>query len=383
MLELEKLTVLIADDSVNMCQSIGGMMKVLGYGKRFISVNNGKEAWDVLNQEPIDLLLLDYNMPLMTGAEVLNLIRSDRELRDLPVIMITAEAYQDYVAEIGESEIDAYILKPLTIKVLEERVNQVIDKANHPPPMVKYLKAARKCEESGDYDTAIRLAQNAVKENPKSTRPVRELGYYYLKKGDLEPAEKYLKIAAGKNRLDVFAFDKLGELYLLRDDVERASRFFFRAMAISPRQIGRGVRLGKILVGKGDFKKAEEVFKKVFSLPSATPELREEVAGFCADKGFDDYARKLLEDLADDYPTRGDLLYKLARFLLEGGEKIRAITYLAKAAGLDKLDVDIRMDLARLYLEMNKPLLAEKPLLQVLQIDRNHKEAKELLQKCT
>jgi CheY-like chemotaxis protein len=383
MINLKKMTVLIADDSPNMCQSISGMMKVLEFGKRLISVNNGKEAWDILREQSVDLLLLDYNMPIMTGSEVLSQIRMDRDLRDLPVIMITAEAYQDYVAEIGESEIDAYILKPLTIKVLEEKVNLVINKANNPPPMIKCLKMARKCEESGDYETAITLAQKAIKENPKSTRPVRELGYYYLKNGDLDSAEKYLKVAAKKNYLDVFAFDKLGELYLKRNDTDSATKYFFKAMAVSPRQIGRGVRLGKLLIKKNNFDKAQEVFKKVFSLPSSTPELQEEVADFCIDKGCNDYAKKLLEDLADDFPERGDLLFKLGKFLLGEGEKIRAITFLAKAASIDKLNIEIRLELGRLYLEMNKPLLAEKPLLQILHINKNHKEAQALLKRCT
>lgn len=48
--------------------------------------------------------------------------------------MLTAEAYQDYVAEAAESGIDAYILKPLTIKILKEKISIVVEKANNPPP---------------------------------------------------------------------------------------------------------------------------------------------------------------------------------------------------------------------------------------------------------
>jgi len=383
MINIREMTVLIADDSPSMCQGISGMMKVLDYGKRFISVGDGKEAWDVLCEEPVDLLLLDYNMPVVNGAEVLGWVRMDRGLRDLPVIMITAEACMDYVAVMGESEIDAYILKPLTVKVLEEKISQVVEKANNPPPMIKYLRAARKCEEKGDLEAAVRLAQRAVRENPKSTRPIRELGYYHLKRGDLDPAEKYLRAAAEKNYLDVFAFDKLGELYLLKDDTEKAARYFFKAMEVSPRQIERGVRLGKLLVEKKNFKKARDVFKKVFSLPSADPALREEIANFCLENGFHEYAVRLLEDLADDYPARGDILFRLGMFLVGEGEKIKALTYLTKAADLDKRDVGIRLELARIYLEMEKPLLAEKPLFEVLQIDSGHEEAGNLYKKCT
>ena len=131
MIDLRNMSILIVDDSVPMCQSLHAMLKVMGYGKQFFFANNGKDALDVVRKEHLDLLLMDYNMPIMTGAEALRIIREDRNLRELPVIMISAQAYGDYVAEIGESEIDAFILKPLTVKILESKISDVIDKANN------------------------------------------------------------------------------------------------------------------------------------------------------------------------------------------------------------------------------------------------------------
>ena len=114
MIDINEMTVLIVDDMVSMCKSIHSMMRVIGYGRNVLFAYNGKEALNILQKEPIDLVLLDYNMPVMSGGEVISHIREDRNLRDLPVIMVTAQAYQDYVAEAAESVIDAYILKPLT-----------------------------------------------------------------------------------------------------------------------------------------------------------------------------------------------------------------------------------------------------------------------------
>lgn len=382
-IDIEKMTVLIVDDSMNMCQSMSGMMKVIGYGKRFLFAHNGKEAVDLLAKEPADILLLDYNMPVMSGSEVLSHVRMDRKLRELPVIMITAEAIQDYVAEIGESEVDAYILKPLTVKVLQDKVTQVVKKANNPPPMIRQLKMARECEDRGDLDGAIRGAQQAVRENPKSTRPIRELGYFYLKKGQLDSAEKYLLEAAKHNNLDVAAFHYLGELYLKRDEIDKAVRYLEKAMKISPRQLGRGVTFGKALAMRGLVDKASRVFDKVLGLPAATPELKEEVADFCLEHGAREYALKLLEGLSEDYPMRGDLLMKLGRLLAGFGESVRAVTYLTQAAEQENMNIEVRLELARLYISMKKPILAEKPLVQILEIDRGHEEALEMLRKCS
>jgi len=152
MIDIQKMTVLIVDDMITMCKSIHNMLRVIRYGQKFFFAYSGKEALDILQKGHIDLVLLDYNMPGISGAEVLSHIREDRNLRDLPVIMVTAQAYQDYVAEAAESEIDAYILKPLTIKLLEEKISLVVEEANNPPPMVDHLKKAMNFEDEGDID---------------------------------------------------------------------------------------------------------------------------------------------------------------------------------------------------------------------------------------
>ncbi len=383
MIDIHKMAVLIVDDSFNMCQSISGMLRVVGYGGKFLFALNGQEALEVLFKEPVDLVLLDYNMPVMSGAEVLGQLRMGRRFRDLPVIMVTAEAYRDYVAEMGESEIDAYILKPLTVKVLQEKVSQVVHKANNPPPMVAYLKEARRCEDEGDLESALEFARKAAEENPKASRPLREIGYFHLKRGELEEAEEHLLGAVRRNYMDVLAFHYLGELYLEKDDIEKASHYLDKAMKISPRQLGRGIRFGEVLVRRNRLEKAREVFDKVLSLPAATPEVREEVADFCLEHGFNDYGLKLLASLTEDQPRRADLFFKLGKALLSEGEKLRAVYYLSQAAELDKGGVAVRLELARSYLEMKKPLLAEKPLLQILEMDRGNQEAQDLLRRCS
>ena len=190
MIDIIDMTVLIADDMPNMITTIRGMLKFLHYGKRFIPAGDGEEAWRVLKKEAIDLAILDFNMPFMNGAELLARIRDDRELRDLPVIMVTAQANQEFVAEAAESEIDAYILKPATVKVLGDKVLSVIEHANNPSPMVFHLKEARLYAEAGDFDAAIEEAKLALDANPSSSRPLRELGYYYFEKDDLIEAKK-------------------------------------------------------------------------------------------------------------------------------------------------------------------------------------------------
>jgi CheY-like chemotaxis protein len=382
MIDIREMTVLIVDDMITMCKSIHSMMKVIGYGEKFIYANNGKEALGILQKEPVDLVLLDYNMPEMSGAEVLSQIRGERNLRDLPVIMVTAHAYQDYVAEAAESVIDAYLLKPLTIKALEEKISLVVEKANNPPPMVEHLKRAMDFDGEGDMDAAIRETKLAIEAEPNSSRPIRDLGYYYYKNNDLQEAERWLLKAAEMNYMDVFAFHYLGELYLKGNDIEKAQRYFEKAMKISPRHLSRGINFGKTLVQMKMIPRAIKVFDQALKLSGSTIELREEIADFCIEERVNEYAAKLLESIIREKPDRSDLFFKLGKALENSGDIKKAVTYLVRADGVNKKNIEVKIHLAKGYLTLGKPILAEKVLKEILKINPNHKEAKGLLRQC-
>jgi len=383
MIDIDEMTVLIVDDVLLTCKLIRKLMMNIGYGRNFLFAHDGKEALDILQKEPVDLVLLDYNMPAgMSGVETLSHIREDRDLRDLPVIMVSAEAYKDYVAAAGESDIDAYILKPINITLLEEKISIVVEKANNPPPMVYHLKKAKGSEEEGDIDAAIKEAELAMEANPNSSRPIRELGYYYFKKDNLKEAERWLLKAAEMNYMDVFAFHYLGELYLKLNDIENAHRYFEKAMKISPRHLTRGIHFAKTLVERKMITKAVHVFDEVLKLSGSTLELREEIADFCIDEGASEYAAKLLESIIKEKPDRTDLFFKLGKALENLGDIEKAITYLIKAGKIDKENAGINIHLAKDYLTLGKPIYAEKAIKEILKINPSHKVARELLKQC-
>lgn len=382
MISSEEMTVLIVDDMPSVTKFIHKMMKNIGYGKDFLFANSGREALTILNQEKIDLMLLDYNMPEMSGSELLSTIRSDRKLRDLPIVMITAEAYSDFVAEIGESEVDAYILKPITMNVLHEKIACVLEKVNNPSPMLYHLKRAKSYEDEGDIDSAIQEAHLAMEADPHVTRPIRELGCFYYKKEDLEEAEKWFLKAARLNDLDVFAFHYLGEIYLKQKNIEKAALYLDKAMKISPRHVSRGIRFGKTLIQMGIISKATEVFDRTLELSGSTPWLREEIIDFCFENKVYEYATKLLETAVAEHPERGDLLFKLGQALEKLGEISRAVPHLIRASKIEKEHVNIRIHLAKDYLLLQKPLLAERPLREIINSNPDNELAKELLKQC-
>lgn len=382
MIDLKQMSVLIVDDMENMCKSIRGMLKVLNYGSRFRFAFNGAEAWSVIQKDPVDLAIVDWNMPTMTGVELLGRIRDSKILRDMPVVMVTAEANSEIVAEAAESDIDAYILKPLTVKSLGDKIAEVVEKANTPPPMSFHLKQARDLEEAGDPDAAIQEIKKAMEATPKSTRPIRELGKIYLKTGNFEEAEKWLSKAAKLNKLDVIAFHSLGELYLKRNDIDKASEFLDKAMSISPRHVGRGVQFGKVLVQKGAVRKALNVFDKAIALADNSLVVQEEVADFCLEEGFYEYAEKNLEFLLQQMPSRQDIIYKLGEANEKQGQFRKALGYFIEAGKRDKDNTDIQLKIAKNYIASGQVLRAEQTLNVILRKDPENESAKELLQQC-
>jgi tetratricopeptide (TPR) repeat protein len=358
-------------------------MRILGFGKDFKYVSNGEDAFAELKSGQYDLALLDNNMPRITGLELLRMIRNDHDLYNLPVILITGHAEQEFITHAAESDIDAYILKPITVNLIKEKIPPVIEKVNNPPPMMAHLKKAYAYEKEGNIDAALEEALMAMQENPNSTRPLRDIGSLFLKKGDLDEAEQYLLKAAKMNPLDVIAFTYLGDLYLKRNDIDNALKFFTKAMKLSPRHYERGLNLGKLLIQKNMVDKAEPVFNKVFELAKENRHsIKEEIADFCIKHNAIDYAARLLRNLVEENSERGDLMYKLGMVHAARGNQQEALKYYTQAEQQDDANVDIKLNIAKIYIDQGMLIRAEKPLRAVQKLDPDNKEAKELLRQC-
>jgi CheY-like chemotaxis protein len=357
------------------------MLKVLKCGKKYRFAPNGLEALKALKEARIDLIISDWNMPVMTGVEMLDRIREDSSLRDIPVIMVTAESNREIVAEAAESDIDAYILKPLTVKSLGDRISAVLQKVNHPPPMYQHLKKARLLKDSGELDAAIQETKLALTADPQSSKPCRELGNLYYEKKDLDTAEKWFLKAARMNKLDVFAFHGLGEIYLKRNDIDKAALCFEKAMKVSPRHISRGVHFGKVLIQKGLMDRAEKVLDKAIELSGNSQELIEEIASFSMTRDGYRYAVKLMNELIKNDPDRLDILCLMGSACENLDEPLNALKYFLIAAGKSEEDVTIQIHIAKNYQRIGQLYQADRILTRILKIDPENGEAKELLKK--
>jgi two-component system, chemotaxis family, chemotaxis protein CheY len=118
------LKFLVVDDFSTMRRIVRNLLKELGY-THTEEAEDGAIALNRLKKEKFDFVVSDWNMPNMTGIELLRNIRKDEELRHLPVLMITAEAKRENIIEAAQAGASGYIVKPFTAATLDEKLSKI------------------------------------------------------------------------------------------------------------------------------------------------------------------------------------------------------------------------------------------------------------------
>ncbi|CAN2041912.1 chemotaxis protein CheY [Candidatus Magnetomoraceae bacterium gMMP-15] len=120
------MNVLVVDDFLTMRRILKNILKQVGFSN-LSEAEDGAAALEVIkSSDPkIDLVIADWNMPKMTGIELLKAIRADENLKDMPVIMVTAEAQKSRVLEAVQAGVSNYIVKPFTAETVQEKLEQV------------------------------------------------------------------------------------------------------------------------------------------------------------------------------------------------------------------------------------------------------------------
>ena len=123
----KKISILVVDDFATMRKVIRNLLKQVGY-ENIVEAENGEAALSVLKSRQVDLIISDWNMPTMSGYELLKAVRADGELQKTPFLMVTAEALKENVVQAVKSGVSNYIVKPFTAEVLNDKIGQIFKK---------------------------------------------------------------------------------------------------------------------------------------------------------------------------------------------------------------------------------------------------------------
>ena len=123
------LKFLVADDFSTMRRIVRNLLKELGF-QNVDEAEDGVVALSKLRSSQFDFVVVDWNMPNLTGIDLLKEIRADANLKHLPVLMVTAEAKKENIVSAAQAGANGYIVKPFTAVTLKEKLNKIFQNAN-------------------------------------------------------------------------------------------------------------------------------------------------------------------------------------------------------------------------------------------------------------
>ena len=121
------IKILVVDDQAPTRQLVRSILRSIGFSE-IAQAENGQLAIEYINHNDVGLVICDWNMPLVTGLEVLKAVRSIESLKRIPFIMLTAEAYRESLAAAVQAGVTDYISKPFTAETLISKISGVFKK---------------------------------------------------------------------------------------------------------------------------------------------------------------------------------------------------------------------------------------------------------------
>jgi CheY-like chemotaxis protein len=378
---IENISILAVDDMKSMRLTIRKMLRHLNIGKDLKVAENGREGLAVLQSSPVDLVIVDWRMPVVNGSEMLEAIRSDKVFRDIPVIMVTAEAERDIVLEVAETEVDAYLIKPLTLDALDRKIRAVVHRVNNPDKATILIREARDLEEAGDLEAAIEKLKLALVSRPSASRLVRNLGQLYAKTGDKKTAIKCLQKAASVNKQDAISRQILGDMYIQGKDLKKAAQYYIEALSLSTKFADKAIVLGERLFMTGLKRQGIEIFSKIISGSKKNLADKQRIVDICLEQEEFEYANGLLQQIITEFPTKYDMVFKAAEVCTIVEDFDKALELFEIVDRNQGSRIDVKLKIAQIHYNNNKPYKAYDYLNQILRIDPVNAEALELRRK--
>lgn len=123
----KNMRILVVDDFSTMRRIVKNQLRELGFSD-ILEAEDGGAAFQILQSKSIDFVVTDWNMPGVTGLELLKKIRADEKYKSLPVLMVTAEAKREQIVEAAQSGVNGYVVKPFNAVTLQEKIERIFER---------------------------------------------------------------------------------------------------------------------------------------------------------------------------------------------------------------------------------------------------------------
>jgi|GEM_PF-733724 len=341
---LENLNLLIVEDMESTRRMIGDMVRCLGAGEIY-TAGNGLSALKLLKEKKIDIILSDWEMPLLNGIKLLHAVREDPDLRQVRFIMLTAANDKKAVVQASQKGVDNYLIKPVRIETLAEKL-KICLAGDHPYQMDLYhLNIGDYSQGAGNLHQAINHYERALSHNPENPQAHLSMGETQHKLGDLHAAMESLRESIRLNNHCAQAHFTKSMVHIDLDEPKEAQGEFDIAIELDPQDLKRCTAVARAFLAHGYVDEATSAFKIALDLDPHDAVL---------------------------YNKMGIALRKCNRFE-------EALEQYKKALALRPDDPTLLFNMSKAYLSLEMNLKAKETLKRVLEINPDFKEAEELL----
>lgn len=177
-IEKSDLHFLIAEDQALMAKLIKGILKAGGF-KKVVAVESGNNALSILKNHTVDFIIADWNMPNISGIELVSIIRHNPAYCHIPFLMLTMEMSKEKVIHAVEEGVDGFLRKPVTHNTLINTINKILDDYGDPDSLKNQLNCINRLNLQKKYDEALVSAQQFFKksESPEILFAISECFY--------------------------------------------------------------------------------------------------------------------------------------------------------------------------------------------------------------
>jgi len=309
-------------------KNVSTMLAKLGF-TNVDHADDGPSGWEIMNKRGNPgIVIAQWHMPEMNGMALLRLIRSDSQYSDTPVVLWTTEITRSDVIKAGESGVNAILVEPLSIDILDKKINRILefDMTPSTKKAKAYLVKGHAYTKAGLFDLAINEYQSVLA-ILESAEVYYNLGYIHTAKSEYDEAIAAFRKATQINHLFAKAYQAMAEVFVKMGNNSMAEKYLNMA--------------GEIFLERDMHEKAESIFNEIISLNPKTTNV---------------------------YNSLG-IIYR------RQNRHADAVKVYQKAVKIDPKDENIHFNMGRAYLEMGETLLAKECFLIALKINPDFETA--------
>jgi len=424
--DYSKLKVLIVDDFSSFRLALNKMLYEFGF-RHIDSAASGIEAFNYCTKHRYDLILCDYNLGAgKNGQQLLEELRQRELLKRQDVfILLSAETSRNVVMSANDYEPDAYLTKPITNKMIEQRLGRLLHRRSEMLKIFTLIQADQKEEaieplkqkvaansrysmdcqkllaelyiDLAQYSEAEKIYRSVLEMRPLNWAQVG-LANARLAGGDAQTAAKWLREIIQANPSYMKAYDVLTQALTQLKDSDAVQENLQQAVEVSPLSLGRQADLAKAALDNGDAEVAAKAYRKIIkhgensrhNTPENHVNFGKSVAQ-CFDKDIEQaqtYTKDvlvLLESIDEgfDFPDNEKIKAKLlsSQLLSAKGDKSQASQLLESLRDtIDENnlgDIDLEIELVKTYLANHRQDNAQNLLDKMIAHYSDNQEALE------